>query len=46
MHDTLLRSIGTTVTLLHDWPLFLCCIWFIVTAPICPFFVSEKGRQL
>ena len=26
MHDTLLRSISTTVTLLDKWPLLICCI--------------------
>ena len=26
--------ISTTVTLLHNWLLFICCIWFLITVTI------------
>ena len=34
MHDTLLWSISTTATLLHNWSLFICCIRFLITVTI------------
>ena len=34
MHDTLLQSISTTLTLLHSWPPSICCIWFIINVTI------------